>query len=237
MRLLIIDDHALFREGLVVLIGRDNPDAKILEAGSLLEAQEIVESGKHKLDFVLLDLKLPEMEASEVAALAIPLFPDTPVVVLSGEPDPRLMRGAIEAGAMGFIPKTLSFFDFSGALSRSLSGEVYLPQLSITEGLNALRRGRTSSGADAHSVDAAVARLSPRQLEILRLLVYGFSNKSIAKQLKLSDGTVKTHMGRIFPILGVHSRAEAVYLLAQVEQSIGIKNTNTRMPVSFNHDD
>lgn len=228
MHLLIIDDHTLFREGLTALIHRDKSDANVVGVGSLLEAQEVAQN--NKFDFVLLDLKLDEMQASQVAALAIPMFPDTPVVVLSGKPEPSLIRGAIEAGAMGFIPKSLSFLDFSAALTRSLAGEVYLPQLGFTDGLNALRK---TSPEDAENVGAAVARLSPRQLEVLRLLVYGFSNKSIAKQLGLSEGTVKTHMVRIFSTLGVHSRAEAVYLLAQVELSIHRNKANAQSPVGF----
>lgn len=221
MRLLIIDDHTLFREGLSLLIERDNPNSQIFGVSSLSEAQEIAQT--NKLDFVLLDLKLEEMQASQVAALAIPIFPDTPVIILSGRPEVNLIRGAIEAGAMGFIPKSLSFADFSAALTRSLSGEVYLPQLTISENFN----DPETPSVDAESVGEAVAQLTPRQLEILRLLVYGFSNKSIGKQLNMSDGTVKTHMVKIFSTLDIHSRAEAVYLLSQVELSALRKNSNT----------
>lgn len=226
MRLLIIDDHALFREGLSALITRDDPDIVIREAGSLAEAQALMATRKQKFDFVLLDLNLGDMETSQVATKAIPMFPDTPVVVLSGDPDPRLVWSAIEAGAMGFIPKSLSFSDFSAALARSLAGEVYLPQMSINAGLHALRR-KPSPPGEADSVATAIARLSPRQLEVLRLLVHGLSNRAIAEQLKISEGTVKTHMGHILPALGIHSRAEAVYLLAQAEHSVSISRRST----------
>ena len=235
MRLLIIDDHALFREGLVSLIARDNPEATLLEAASLAEAQKLVSNNKQSFDFVLLDLKLNEIEVNQVTTKTIQMFPEIPIVVLSGEVDPRLIRSVIEAGAMGFIPKSLTFSDFSAALTRSLAGEVYLPQMGIKEGLSGLKRGSLPLHRDADSVTSAIERLSPRQLEILRLLVYGLNNCSIAKHLKISDGTVKTHLGNIFPLLGVHSRAEAVYLLAQVEHSIG-RHSKTRKSDERIHD-
>ncbi len=220
MHVLIIDDHALFREGLIALIVREDPQVEVSQAGSLAEAQQVLAARKSKVDLVLLDLNLGDTNTDAVVEQAMPMFAGVPVVVLSGVSDPRLVWNAIEAGAMGFIPKSLSFFEFSAALARSLAGEVYLPQMSVQEGLRRLRREGGLAQEGAEGIAAAVARLSPRQLDVLRLLVYGLSNREIAEHLEISEGTVKTHMGHIFPALGVHSRAEAVYLLAQVEQSI-----------------
>jgi DNA-binding NarL/FixJ family response regulator len=221
MHVLIVDDHAMFREGLVALLAREDPRIEISEAGSLGEARQIASGDGPSFDLVLLDLNLGDMDTGRVATEAVPMFPGVPVVVLSGMSDPRLIWRAIEAGATGFIPKSLSFQEFSAALARTLAGEVYLPQMSIDEGLRRLRRQGGLPAGGAEGVAAAVGQLSPRQLEILRLLVYGLSNREIALHLQISEGTVKTHMGRILPALGVHSRAEAVYLLAQVEHSIG----------------
>lgn len=221
MHVFIIDDHAIFREGLIALIVREDPQIEVSEAGSLAEAQQVLATRKSRVDLVLLDLNLGDTDTGNVAEQAIAIFAGVPLVVLSGVSDPRMVRSAIEAGAMGFIPKSLCFFEFSAALARSLAGEVYLPQISVQEGLRRLRREGRLPQDGAEGIASTVARLSPRQLEILRLLVYGLSNRSIAERLKISEGTVKTHMGHIFPALSVHSRAEAVYLLAQAEQSIG----------------
>jgi DNA-binding NarL/FixJ family response regulator len=220
MQLLIIDDHALFREGLLALVARADSDVEVCEAASLAEAQQVLANRARSFDLVLLDLNLGDADCSQVASQAVAMFPGVPVVVLSGTFDPRLVRSSIEAGAMGFIPKSLSFIEFSAALARSLAGEVYLPQVSVHEGLRRMRResGRSPGGTEA--IGAELGKLSPRQMEILRLLVYGLNNRAIAKHLGISEGTVKTHMGRILPALGVHSRAEAVYLLAQVEHSL-----------------
>lgn len=215
MQVLVIDDHAIFRDGLVALLARESPGIEVREAGSLAEARGIVQHSERPFALVLLDLNLGDAKVDSVARETVAMFRGIPVVVLSGLTDPRLVRSAIEAGAMGFIPKTLSFSEFSRALARALSGEVYVPRMAWNEGL----RCKKSVGADG--VADAVKRLPPRQLEILRLLVYGLSNREIARHLDISEGTVKTHMGRILPALGVHTRAEAVYLLAQVEQSIG----------------
>lgn len=220
MQVLIVDDHALFREGLVSLLGVHHPETVVFQAASLADAKRIRDERQGGFDLLLLDLNLGSGNTDRVAEQAVALFPGTPVVVLSGVSDPRAIRAAIEAGAMGFIPKALSFGEFSAALERSLAGEVYLPHTGSHEQLHKKRQDDGSAPA-ADDAAAAVKRLSRRQLEILRLLVYGLSNRDIAKHLKISEGTVKTHMGHIFPALGVHSRAEAVYLLAQVEHSIG----------------
>jgi DNA-binding NarL/FixJ family response regulator len=220
MQLLIIDDHALFREGLLALVARADPDAEVCEAASLAEAQRKFKERQPKFDLVLLDLNLGDVDINQVAPMAVPMFPGVPVVVLSGTSDPRLVRSAIEAGAMGFIPKSLSFVEFSTALARTLAGEVYLPQTSLHEGMRRLLRDAGDSGGGTEAIAARVGTLSPRQMEVLRLLVYGLNNRAIACHLGISEGTVKTHMGHIFPALGVHSRAEAVYLLAQVEHSL-----------------
>lgn len=221
MHVLIIDDHAIFREGLVALIARADAHVEVSEAGSLAQARQALATCRRPVDLVLLDLNLGDASTDGVVEQAIPMFAGVPVVVLSGVSDPRIVWRAIEAGAMGFIPKSLGFFEFSAALARSLAGEVYLPQMSVQEGLRRLKRAGGLAQEGAEGIAAAVARLSPRQLDILRLLVYGLSNREIAEHLAISEGTVKTHMGHIFPALGVHSRAEAVYLLAQVERSVG----------------
>lgn len=211
MRLLLVDDHALLRDGMVLLLKRYDKGMAVTQAGNLSEAKAALTDQAHPVDLVLLDLGLedqnsPETVISEIMALCR----DIPVVVISGATDPRLVRSAIEKGAMAFIPKSLSFQDLSVALTRVLDGEIYLPSSALSE------PAAPTLGARSPPHEA-LKKLSPRQMEILRLAVYGFSNQRVGEKLGIAEGTVKTHMVQIFRTLKVKNRVEAVYLLAQSE--------------------
>lgn len=211
MHVLLVDDHVMFREGLAALILREQPQTRIAEAGSLDEARRVLESLPQPPDLVLLDLNLGQPYPNAITDQAMALFTNIPVVVLSGVADPRVVRNAIEAGAMGFIPKSLSYTEFSTALTRSLAGDVYLPQTSFT-------KMSAGNGPSSHSTaTTAIAQLTNRQREVLRVLARGWNNRTIARHLNISSETVKSHLSSIFMTLGVNTRTEAVYLLAQVE--------------------
>lgn len=215
MHVLIVDDHAMFREGLLALITREKPETRVSEAGSLEEAQRVLDDAARRPDLVLLDLHLDVQPADEITQKAMKLFSGIPVVALSGIADPRVIRKVVEAGAMGFIPKSLSYAEFSVALTRALAGDVYLPKISFQA--PPLRPARM----DGTSKAAAITQLTARQMEVLRLLAFGSSNRAIARQLGISEETVKSHLAHIFTTLDVNSRSEAVYLLAQVEFATG----------------
>lgn len=223
MHVLIIDDHVIFREGLIALIAREAPHTRASQAGSLAQARQWLASTPQAPDLVLLDLQLGEPHDAATARQAMALFSGIPLVVLSGLTDPAIVRQMIEAGAMGFIPKSLSYAEFSAALARALAGEVHLPRASIEE---TWRRRPPSlapplPGQRLLEIQQALQALTPRQSNVLRLLAYGWSNRAIAQHLYLSENTVKTHLSHIFLALDVNSRAEAVYLLAQVEHAGG----------------
>lgn len=211
MRLLLIDDHALLRDGLILLLKRYDKNISVVQASNLAEAQAALLDSTKPIDLVLLDLRLEDQNSPEtVISRIMALCRDIPVVVISGATDPRLVRGAIEQGAMAFIPKSLAFQELSIALTRVLEGEIYLPSTAFVEPAAPALGTRPAP-------QEALNRLSPRQMEILRLAVYGFSNQRVGEKLGIAEGTVKTHMVQIFRTLRVKNRVEAVYLLAQAE--------------------
>jgi DNA-binding NarL/FixJ family response regulator len=208
MNLLLVDDHALFREGLRALLADVSPGVNVREAACVEDA--IAECATTRFQMVLLDLGLATtnglgtLEAFRVAT------PEVPVIVLSGEEDPRNIKGAIDLGAMGFIPKAHTSKLMIAALRFVLAGGIYLPPTLLHEEGDM----RNPSAAPA-SVAAAFARLSPRQQEVATLLLQGQSNKNIARRLALSEGTVKAHVSAIFQVVGAKSRVEAVIIAAK----------------------
>lgn len=214
MKVLLIDDHGLFREGLSLLIqqqaqelGVELPICEVLEAGSMREALEVAR--RHPdLELVFLDLGLPDGAGAETVHAWRQYLPLVPVVVLSADDRTDTVMSAIDAGAVGFIPKTARWPDMRQALETVLSGGVYLPSLPPAA---------NDSGFAVLDDDADVAAmgLSSRQLDVLRLLVEGKSNKDICRELGLSESTVKTHLAAIFRKLEVTSRTQAVVAVAR----------------------
>lgn len=209
MNLLLVDDHALFREGLRSLLANISPGVAIHEAASLSTAVDECRNATFRI--VLLDLELPESAGLETLELFRERVPDVPVVVLSSDQDPRHIRSAIELGAVGFVPKSHTSDLMIAALRFVLSGGVYLPPNVLNE--VAEPEPETSGGT---AVSAAFARLSPRQQEVAHLLLQGSTNKVIARQLNLSEGTVKAHVSAIFQIIGARNRVEAVLIAAKL---------------------
>jgi DNA-binding NarL/FixJ family response regulator len=204
LRLLLIDDHAMFREGLVLLLRREEEGIVIDEADSCAAA--LVYKGKHTYDLILLDLKLPGMRDLEALAVTRDAFPETPVVVLSGEENPDVVRATIANGAMGFVPKTASRKTLMSAMQLILDGGVCLPGAILdTHQLPQPLREPVAQH------DAAPAMLTPRQQEVLGWIIQGKSNKEIARKLEVVESTVKHHLQEIYGALGVHNRTEAVF--------------------------
>jgi DNA-binding NarL/FixJ family response regulator len=203
MNLLLVDDHALFREALRALLGKISPEVTVYEAASVQAA--IDECSTTAFRMVLLDLGLPESDGIASLEQFRAGAPDVPVVVLSGERDPVMIRDAIECGAAGYIPKSHTSEQMIGALRFVVTGGIYLPP-------EALPTERSAQQA------AEVARfqlLSPRQQQVARLLLQGQANKAIARELELSEGTVKAHVSAIYQIIGARNRVEAVALAAR----------------------
>jgi DNA-binding NarL/FixJ family response regulator len=204
MNLLLVDDHALFREALRALLGKISPEVMVYEASSVPAA--IDECRNMSFRMVLLDLGLRHSDGIRTLEEFRAGAPDVPVIVLSGEQDASLIRDAIECGAAGYIPKSHTSEQMIGALRFVVAGGIYLPP----EVLDAER-----AAAQAAAESSRFGLLSPRQEQVARLLLQGCANKAIARNLELSEGTVKAHVSAIYQIIGARNRVEAVTLAAK----------------------
>ncbi|MBR9972717.1 response regulator [Magnetospirillum sulfuroxidans] len=210
MKILIADDHELFREGLRHVLGQLEDNVQVVEAGDFSQAFVLAESHPD-IDIVLLDLNMPGANWDEgLPRLRATLPAEVPVVVLSAADDRRSVLQAVEMGAAGYIPKTSSSRVMLSALKLVLSGGVYLPPALIER---ATPRGE---GLNPAVVEQAMSILTPRQREVLGLLGEGKSNKEIARILELAEGTVKLHVTAILKALNVNNRTRAVVAAAQM---------------------
>lgn len=201
MKLLVVDDHPVLREGLVALLRQLGPDAVVLQAGDAHTALRVVEE-QRDLDVVILDLVMPGMNGLS----ALPEFgrsrPDLPVIVLSSSEEPRDARKALAQGALGYVPKSAGQHTLISAIKLVLQGEIYVPPLILNE-MGAWGGSPLIRGEDTVSI------LTPRQIEVLRRLSEGQPNKTIANELNLSEKTVKAHITAIFKALNVVNRTQA----------------------------
>lgn len=202
-RCLLVDDHALFADALGLLIAHRHPGVALLSASSLAAAQAALRA-QPELSLVLLDLNLSDSRGLDTLHRLREQAPLARVIVLSADDRRETVLAALEAGAAGFIPKTADSAALDQALRSVLSGAVYLPPGldDDTEPLDAAE-------------DSAWPPLTSRQVDVFRCLVNGLPNKLIARELSLSDSTVKTHVQAIYDRLGVTSRAQVVLLAAR----------------------
>ncbi|HEU5424149.1 MAG TPA: response regulator transcription factor [Nitrolancea sp.] len=196
-RILIVDDHALVRDGTRQLLEKE-PELEVVgEAGRAEEALELAR--RLQPDLVLLDLALPDLNGIEVARRLREITPQTKVIVLSAYTNETYVRTALEAGAVAYLPKTVRGQEVIEAIAAVRGGQVILHPTVAATLQHALQRG--GSGRPA---------LSAREREILQLAARGASNKAIAEELFLSVRTVESHLSHTLAKLGVASRAEAV---------------------------
>lgn len=210
-RVLLVDDHALFRRGMTLLLRDLLPQLVITEAASCTEA---VGKDDESFDVVLMDWHMPGMDGFDALAAIKNAFPMSALVVLSSEENSGLIRQILEAGAVGFIPKSSEPRLMLGALQLVLSNGIYLPP----QVLNVPNKARpiTDSASGQSAVPASLkAQLTPRQIQMLELALKGVSNKLIARQFDISDGTVKSHLSTVYRVMNVANRTEALYELAR----------------------
>lgn len=210
MKILLVDDHPLLRGGMRFLLLSLDADLEMDEAGNCTQALGLLADGGY--DLVLLDLNLPGLNGLEALGALREAAPNVPLVVLSGEGNPDVVRAAIEGGAMGYIPKSSTPEVLIQALQLVLAQGIYLPPPVI----EAARRPRSSGPALPGRATTVLPGITPRQMEVLQYVIRGRSNKAIARELDVSEGTVKAHISAIFHSLGVHSRTEAVYAAANL---------------------
>ena len=199
LNILIADDHELFLDGLRMVLGDLDDEMQIDTVRNHLELQEKAD-GKTPYDLILTDLAMPRLNWHESLRRLKEHYPNVPIVVLSAVSDPENVLQAIDIGASGFIPKTSSAKIILSALHLVLSGGLYLP----SELLNLANKEETAPPADHKGP------LTPRQLDVLRLMGQSKPNKIIARELDLSEGTVKLHVTAILKALDVTNRTGAV---------------------------
>ena len=206
MDVLLIDDHVLFRKGLILLLdGLREGELAFEEADSVSAIAPSCAA-----DLVLLDLHLRETRGTDALAQARTRLPSSTIVVISGDEDPVLIRRCIDLGASGFIPKSSTQSVLISALRLVLAGGVYLPPVVLSDAPPA------KSAQPPEAQRKELPGVSPRQIEVLRMAITGKSNKVIAREMSLAEGTVKQHLSASFRALGVANRTEAVYRAAEL---------------------
>ncbi|MCL2523537.1 MAG: response regulator transcription factor [Betaproteobacteria bacterium] len=207
-KLLVIEDHALVREGLVRLLGQLGEGVSVVESADFEVALNHLENGG-EFDLVLLDLALPGIDGFAGLDILRRHYPAMPVVVVSAFDDTPTVTRVFNLGASGFIPKAFSGEAVLDAIREVLAGKIYRPA------------GRTHLDAatplppSREGVRPEEIGLTERQTQVLGLMIHGLSNRDIAEQLQLSLGTVKIHASAAFKALGVSSRTQALVAVAR----------------------
>jgi DNA-binding NarL/FixJ family response regulator len=197
MKALLIDDHAMVREGVTALLRQAFPDGAILQAGDITAAIALARDHED-LELAVLDLMMPGLSGIPALTAFVDAQPTVPVIVLSSSEDVIDVRAALAAGALGYVAKSASPATLLAAVRLVLSGEIYVPTF-------------VAQGGSAPA--AALAALTDRQRDVLRLVAAEASNKEIAYRLAISEKTVKAHLTTIFARLAVSNRAEATRAL------------------------
>lgn len=209
MRILVIDDHRLFVSGLRFLLSDLHADLEITEIPGV---ESIDAAAAEDLDMVLLDLKLSGLSGIPALDRVRAQLEGVPIVALSSEENGSVIRECIEHGAAGFVPKSSSPEVLIHALRLILAGGIYLPALVLSTPNEETARVDPADDPRARSL----AALSDRQRQALMLAVKGKSNKHIARELGIAEGTVKLHLSAAYRSLGVGNRIEAVFAVAEL---------------------
>ncbi|MGE5320374.1 MAG: response regulator [Hyphomicrobiaceae bacterium] len=212
MKTLLADDHPLMREGVRQVLSQLEPPVEIIDAHDYpsLFAQTALHTD---LDLALVDLNMPGFVGMQGITQFRSRFPDIPLVVLSASESPHDIRSALEAGALGYIPKAASTAVMLAALRQVLTGDIYVPAC-LGDGSGGLH---TVAAADFTTLQHS--GLTARQLDVARLLAQGCANKAIAGMLTMSESTVKVHVAAIFRALNVSNRTEAVLAIQRLSHS------------------
>lgn len=219
MKILLADDHDLFRAGLGMVLNELGPAIELRQAANLTDAIHCAQA-EPDLDLALLDINMPAMDGVVGLQQFRTRFPEIPVVIVSGSDELADVQQMLGHGAAGFIHKSTAPVVMLSALRLVLSGGVYVP-------LQAMGQASAKKASPATQSSGWENKLTVRQTEVLHLLALGKPNKLIARELKLSEGTVKIHLSAIFRVLDVNNRTEAVLAAQQI-------NGNFKTPTS-NH--
>jgi DNA-binding NarL/FixJ family response regulator len=206
-RLIIADDHPLFRGALREAVKGLSARIEIAEAGSFEEIGKLL-GRDSDVDLILLDLAMPGVRGFSGLMCLRAQHPSVPVVIVSANEDPAVIRHCMHFGAAGFIPKTLGVETMRDAVARVLAGEEWTPpDVDLDH----------SADAQTNDLLTRLATLTPQQVRVLMMLSEGLLNKQIAYELTVSEATVKAHVSAILQKLGVESRTQAVIAAAKIE--------------------
>ena len=220
MKILVVDDHPLIREAMRSVLKQLDPAIEVLEAGDCESALAIA-AAEPDLGLVLLDLRLPGTSGLAGLEVLRERHANVPVVVLSASEDRNEVMRALDLGAMGYIPKTQPSNVMISALKLVLSGGVYLPAEVMSQPAVPPPEAQPSDNAYDSKTHAAALGLTPRQAEVLALLIQGKPNKLICRDLNLAEGTVKIHVAAILKALGVMNRTQAVVAVSRMGLKLG----------------
>jgi DNA-binding NarL/FixJ family response regulator len=205
-RIIIVDDHPLFRAALRQTLAGGDPSIVVEEAGDLGGVNAALEADRD-CDLVLLDLNMPGVRGFSGLLLLRAQYPDVPVMIISAVEEGSVIRRAFELGAAGYLHKSVGPPEIRRAIETVLAGEVFVPdgiELSAGDGNTALMQ--------------RLSTLTPQQVRVLMMLSDGLMNKQIAYELSISEATVKAHVSAILQKLDVDSRTQAVIAASKIEE-------------------
>ncbi|MFL0808214.1 MAG: response regulator transcription factor [Oceanobacter sp.] len=215
-KIIIADDHPLFRAAMQQAVMQLVPDVEIEQAESLPGLQKVVEQHSNA-DLILLDLQMPGAHGYSGLVFLRSHFPEIPVIVVSACEDPAIMCQALDHQASGYIAKSSPLDDISEAIRKVLEGDLYLPEVA--------RRHQHQPNQNAMDLAERLASLTPQQFRVLTMMAEGMLNKQIAYDLEVSEATIKAHVTAIFRKLGVRTRTQAVIAV----QSLDIEKPDTQI--------
>ncbi len=205
-RIVIVDDHPLFRGALNQALSSALADVEIDEAGSLDDFTALLGGGKD-IDLILLDLAMPGVQGLSGLLFLRAQHPEIPVMIVSASDDAGTVRRALEFGAAGYVPKSLAVEDIRAAVRAVLDGQVWTPPGISLEG---------ATDPEVTDLGRRISTLTPQQMRVLMMLGEGLLNKQIAYKLGVSEATIKAHVSAILQKLGVDSRTQAVIAIGKI---------------------
>jgi len=217
--ILLVDDHQLFRTGMRMIVQSLPGMGRVLEAGSVMQARALAQATESaQVDVIFLDVQMPGLSGLEGLGVLQKSFAKAKIIFLSASASAQVLSDTQAQGAKGYLPKSASAQDIEAVLRQVLAGGTYFAPPASS---HAVQLGSAAFRSAASSA-AAPAALSVRQKEVLALLAQGLPNKVIARQLQLSENTVRIHVGAVFAHFWVNSRTAAV-LAALRERLISVE--------------
>jgi DNA-binding NarL/FixJ family response regulator len=205
-KMIIADDHPLFRQALLATLQTKFTRTQWLEAQTIEQLEQQLKDHADS-DLVLLDLNIPGAHGFNTLIHVRNHFPQIPVVMISAHEDPETISKAMEYGAAGFIPKSTPVDKILAAIQQVLLGNVWLPEAFE----------KASEDTDNKGIAERVASLTQQQYRILMMFAQGLLNKQIAYDLEVSEATIKAHATAIFRKLDVRNRTQAVIAISQLD--------------------